>query len=156
MKIRIETLVKMHRQKAAQAIRDQFCGIIDEQRAAYAKFEKGEITEKALERYEKESGHLLEALQAAEYQILNGPRKEFTRLIRIRKDLGLSQTELAKLAGISRPWYAMVEQGFGENVSRKQKEKIAAVFGKSYDEIFDYTAWWGKKSPAEIKELLKQ
>lgn len=149
-----EAIEKELLKEFAQMFRNHYVEIIKDLRAAHEKHEKGLISKEAFERYEKSCDHLLEVVETAEYRILHGPRKEFSRLIRIRKEKGLTQAEVAKKAGISLSQYALLEQGFGEKISKKQKEKVARALNVPYEELFRVTAWWGKKIPEEIKKIL--
>lgn len=150
--MKTETPEKILRREIAQTFRDHYVGIIKDLRAAHEKYEKGLITKAAFERYEKSCDHFLEVIEAAEYRILHGPGREFSRLIRIRKERGLTQAEAARKAGISLAWYALLEQGFKEKISKKQKEKVAQALNVSYEELFD-VCWWGKgNAPEEIKK----
>ena len=150
-----ETFEKKLCRELAQTLHDHYVGIIRDLRTTHEKHEKGLISKAAFERYEKSCDHFLEVLEAAEYRILHGPGREFSRLIRIRKERGLTQAEAARKAGMSLAWYALLEQGFEEKISKKQKEKVARALGVPYEELFRVTAWWGKKTPKEIKKLIE-
>lgn len=147
-----EISVKALRKDLAQTFRNQYVEIIKDLRAAHEKHEKGLISKEAFERHEESCNHLLEVVEAAEYRTLHGPRREFSRLIRMRKEKGLTQAEAARKAGMSLAWYALLEQGFKEKISKKQKEKVARALDVPYDELFRVAMWWGKRSPEEIKK----
>ncbi|MBA7596009.1 hypothetical protein ES703_02978 [subsurface metagenome] len=147
-----KVLEKILRREMAQKFRDHYLKIIEDLRAAHGKLEKGLISKKTFERYEKSCDHLLEVVEAAEYKILHGPGREFSKLIRIRKGKGLTQAEAAEKAGMSLAWYALLEQGFKEKISKKQKEKVAKMLDVPYEELFPTAYWAGEKIPEKIKK----
>jgi putative transcriptional regulator len=57
-------------------------------------------------------------------------------LIKLRKDLGLTQQQAAKLIGISRSYYGEIEAGL-KNPSGKMAKKIAETFGFDMARFFD-------------------
>ncbi|MBU4495824.1 MAG: helix-turn-helix transcriptional regulator [Acidobacteria bacterium] len=150
--MKTETLEQILRKELAQTLHDHYVGLIKDVRAAHEKRERGEISTEDFERYEETCNHLIEVLEAAVYSTLHGPKKEFSKLIRIRKERGLTQAEAARKAGMSLAWYALLEQGFKEKVSAKQKEKVARMLEVPYVDLFG-VAWWGKK---DIDKMLKE
>ena len=57
-------------------------------------------------------------------------------LTKIRKDKGMTISELAELSGISMGYIWHLEKGTRKNPSKETMEKIANVLGKSVTEIF--------------------
>ncbi|MGN1310893.1 MAG: helix-turn-helix domain-containing protein [Clostridia bacterium] len=57
-------------------------------------------------------------------------------LTKIRKDKGMTISELAELSGISMGYICHLEKGTRKNPSKETMEKIANVLGKSVTEIF--------------------
>lgn len=58
------------------------------------------------------------------------------RLKALREEKGISQTELAKLTGLSRTTISKIESGEAVNVNTKTIVKIAEVFAVQPSEIF--------------------
>lgn len=58
------------------------------------------------------------------------------RLKAVREEKGISQTELAKLTGLSRTTISKIESGEAVNVNTKTIVKIAEVFAVQPSEIF--------------------
>ena len=61
--------------------------------------------------------------------------KPQVKLTEMREAKGLTQTELAKKAKISRPLLANIERGYA-NPSLKTADKIAIALSSTIDEIF--------------------
>lgn len=61
--------------------------------------------------------------------------KPLVKLTQLREAKGLTQTQLAKKAKISRPLLANIERGYA-NPSLKTADKIALALGSTIDEIF--------------------
>lgn len=59
-----------------------------------------------------------------------------TKLIQLREALGLSQEEAARLIGVNRSTYAMIEAGHRIG-SYPTLKKIAKFFGTTVDEIVE-------------------
>lgn len=57
------------------------------------------------------------------------------KIKKIREDVGMTQDELAKKAGISRPFLSNVENGAAVPTVTKAVD-IASALGKTVDEIF--------------------
>ena len=141
----------------AQMWRDFYVEIIKDLRKFQDKHEKGEISKEALEIQAKVYEEMLEIAEAAEYKVLHGPRREFSRLIRLRKEKGLTQAEAAVKAGMSLAWYALLEQGFEEKISKKFKQKVCDMLDVPYEKLFfNVITFWGKKTPEEMKKLFEE
>lgn len=54
-----------------------------------------------------------------------------------RKRLGLTQTQVAKELGMSRPTYTKYEEENGVNLYVSQGKKLAVLFGMPYMELFN-------------------
>lgn len=59
------------------------------------------------------------------------------KLLRIRKEKNLSQTYVAKAAGIKQPSYASIEAGDTKNVSLSVAKGLAKALGVSFIELFE-------------------
>jgi len=144
------------RKQYAQIWRDYYVETIKDLRAAFDKYEKGEISKEAFEIHEKCCNQVLEIAEAAEYKMLHEPKREFSRLINLRKEKGLTQAEAAVKAGMSLAWYALLEQGFQEKISDKFKQKVCDMLDVPYEKLFiPIIAYYGKKTPEEIKKLFE-
>ena len=142
------------REYYAQIWRDFYVGIFDDLREMNDKHEKGEVSKEVFENQTKMYEELLEIAEAAEYKISHGPRREFSKLIRLRKERGLTQKDAARKSGMSLAWYATLEQGFKEKISKKFKQKVCDMLNVPYERLFRLAiAWHGKKTPEEIKKL---
>lgn len=62
-------------------------------------------------------------------------RKTFKKA---RKELGLTQEQVAEKAGISSNYYSMLETGRKDNPSSKVIEKIAKVLKLKMSEVFPF------------------
>lgn len=58
------------------------------------------------------------------------------RVAEIRKERGMSQDELAKKAGISRPYLSHIETQRQQTISNVVMFKIAEALGAKYEYIF--------------------
>ena len=141
----------------AQIWRDFYIEIIEDLRKSHDKHEKGEISKEAFEVQAKLYEEMLGIAEAAEYKVLHGPRREFSRLINLRKEKGLTQAEAAVKAGMSLAWYALLEQGFEEKISKKFKQKVCDMLDVPYEKLFfNVITFWGKKTPEEMKKLFEE
>lgn len=61
-----------------------------------------------------------------------------TKIHELRKEVGMQQAELAAIVGVRRETIGNLENG-KYNPSLKLAMDIAAVFGKSVEEIFSFT-----------------
>ena len=59
------------------------------------------------------------------------------KIRKCREDVGISQTELAKLAGISRPFLSNIENGTAVPTICTA-HKLAFALGKTVDELFPH------------------
>jgi len=145
------------RKHYAQIWRDFYIETIKDLREIQDQHEKGEISKEAFEINVKIHEEILEIAETAEYKLLHGPRREFSRLIRLRKERGLTQAEAAVKAGMSLAWYALLEQGFEEKISKKFKQKVCDMLNVPYEKLFiNYIAWYGRKTPEEMKKLFEE
>ncbi len=64
-----------------------------------------------------------------------GTDKKKSRLHKRRTELNLTQEEVAKMAGISRPYYSMIENG-RQDPSLKLAKKIAKILRSGVDALF--------------------
>jgi len=63
------------------------------------------------------------------------------RLYQLRRERGLSQTQVAAAVGITQSAYAMIERG--QRYPRKETmKKLADYFGVTVDELFFNTQVW--------------
>jgi DNA-binding XRE family transcriptional regulator len=141
---------KTLREKLAQPLRDQYIEITNYLRKKHSEYEKGLISVDDFKTCEKMCARHLDLVEALEYRILHGPKEPFSRLIRIRKQKGLSQAEAAERAGLSLAWYALLEQGYEEKISKEKKEKVAAALDVPYDRLFRIGAWWENEPPEDL------
>lgn len=58
------------------------------------------------------------------------------KLKKVRQNMGLRQTDLAKRAGVGLTTIYYIESGYEDRASKKTKEKIALGLGKKVEEIF--------------------
>ena len=71
-----------------------------------------------------------------------------SELIGIHRDrLHLSQTELAKAAGVSRNYISLIERGHTENVSLGVLSSICQTLGLKLQIVFDGNERWPPVSP---------
>lgn len=61
--------------------------------------------------------------------------KKLTRLKEVRESTGMTYQQVADLAGITKEYYWMIENG-KRNLSYSNAVKIASVFNKEPDDIF--------------------
>ena len=80
--------------------------------------------------------------------------KELGRQVLLRrKDLNLTQGELAKQAGISRNYVSLIERGEARNVSVNMLHRLAAALGTTPAELSGQTGWTDTLIPPALREL---
>ncbi|MBA7595987.1 hypothetical protein ES703_02956 [subsurface metagenome] len=147
-----EISMKTRRKELAQTFRDQYVKTITDLRRVHEEMLEGKVPEDRFKVYEKMCNQHLDFLASLEYQMLHGPRREFSKLIDLRKGKGLTQAQAAEKAGMSLAWYKLIEQGFKEKISKKQKEKVARMLDVLYEELFPTAYWADEKIPEKIKK----
>lgn len=80
--------------------------------------------------------------------------KELGRQVLLRrKELGLTQGELAEQAGISRNYVSLIERGEARNVSVNVLYELAAALGTTPAELSGQTGWADTLIPPALREL---
>lgn len=70
-----------------------------------------------------------------------------------RKELGLTQGELAEQAGISRNYVSLIERGEARNVSVNVLNELAATLGTTPAELSGQSGWADTLIPPALREL---
>ena len=70
-----------------------------------------------------------------------------------RKELGLTQGELAEQAGISRNYVSLIERGEARNVSVNVLNELAATLGATPAELSGQSGWADTLIPPALREL---
>jgi len=80
--------------------------------------------------------------------------KELGRQVLLRrKDLDLTQSELAEQAGISRNYVSLIERGEASNVSVNLLHRLAAALGTTPVELSGQAGWIDTRVPPALREL---
>lgn len=80
--------------------------------------------------------------------------KELGRQVLLRrKDLDLTQGELAEQAGISRNYVSLIERGEARNVSVNVLHGLAAALGTTPAELSGQAGWTDTRIPPALREL---
>lgn len=80
--------------------------------------------------------------------------KELGRQVLLRrKDLDLTQGELAEQAGISRNYVSLIERGEARNVSVNVLHELAAALGTTPAELSGQAGWADTLIPPALREL---
>lgn len=80
--------------------------------------------------------------------------KELGRQVLLRrKDLDLTQGELAEQAGISRNYVSLIERGEARNVSVNVLHGLAAALGTTPAELSGQAGWADTLIPTALREL---
>ncbi len=78
------------------------------------------------------------------------------QVFRRRRELGISQSSLAKLAGISRNYVSMIERGEAQNVSINVLNSLAAALGTSPAVLTGETAGDQTLIPPALRQFALQ
>lgn len=70
-----------------------------------------------------------------------------------RKELNLTQGELAEQAGISRNYVSLIERGEASNVSVKVLHGLASALGTTPAELSGQAGWADTRIPPALREL---
>jgi len=70
-----------------------------------------------------------------------------------RKELGLTQGELAEQAGISRNYVSLIERGEARNVSVNVLNELAATLGTTPAELSGQSGWADTLIPPALREF---
>lgn len=76
------------------------------------------------------------------------------RINEVRQELGISQSELAERAGLSRPYLAQLESGARQLNAARQSE-IAAALGVDANDLVDFSAP-GKEQEEKILSAFRK
>lgn len=145
------------RKQFAQLWRDFYNEIMKDFRTLHAQHERGKIAEESFAFHVQVYGEMFEMAEAAEAKVLRGSGREFSRLIRLRKEKGLTQAEAAVKAGMSLAWYALLEQGFEEKISKEFKQKVCDMLDVRYDNLFfNAPSYWEGKTSEEIEKIFEE
>lgn len=83
--------------------------------------------------------------------------KELGRQVLMRrKELGLTQGELAEQAGISRNYVSLIERGEARNVSVNVLHELATVLGTTPAELSGQSGWADTLIPPTLREFALQ